>query len=299
MRSLAATGLALLVIACRGGGGGGSSGSGGIPPAIAAMAKDRGAEVTKYTGWQVPGITLYRIVVTADDLSDVSVVGVDDKTGAVVQGSDLVRRMGNLPPAELAERVNDVLLGGGDRPLSPADERNSLVTELEWTAVAAPAVDGNTLVFFAMRGEMRPELYEYRVALDTFEVKMQSAVDVLVARGQTVPVGSASCEPLQLCGCWNGCARFQQVRVPDATAPVWHRIDTTPPEPYVRLDCTGPTCTQWCAADTAQARCQPVLRTEQVKCDESCPPSEAPYHCDTYADRCEQVAHPKRAAAVP
>src|SRR5688572_21812289 len=99
--------VAVLSLSCDSACGGGAGD--GIPPAVAAISEGR--EVERFSGWSVPGVTLYTISFAVPDRSESTVVGVDDATGALVQGPDLLRRMGSLPPDVLALRVFGVLLG--------------------------------------------------------------------------------------------------------------------------------------------------------------------------------------------
>lgn len=298
MRAIAIAAV-IAVAACHGGGGA-SSGANKVPDAIAKLAK--GGEAQPFDGWTVPGVTLYRIVVAVPDHTSTSIVGIDGKTGAVVTGPELIKRMGTtVPPAELAQRMFGAVISDTGRPLMPTETEHMFATEQEWKAVEAPAIVDGALVFYAFRGEMDPELVQYKIALDTLAITITDAVEVLVARGQTVMLGAAMCEPRVDCGCWSGCARFQRIAAPGLTDTTWIRVGTggDPSVHYTRDHCGHPPCSTVCRADSPTANCDPALVAVDLGCTESCPPGEAPYHCDTLTDSCKQIDHPTRAKKVP
>src|SRR5438045_2437885 len=156
-----------------------------VPPAISALAQ-KGEEVRPFTGWSVPGLTLYELRRSADDLDEASVVGVDG-SGTLVAGAQLMRELGTLPADDLARRTLAVMLRrSGRQPVTPGSSRPHSVTEQEWSVVAAPAIADGTLVFFATVGEKHPELVEYRVVLATSTLTQRHAAELLLARGEPV-----------------------------------------------------------------------------------------------------------------
>lgn len=289
MRAIAVA--AVLVVACHGGGGGHDN----LPAAIAKLAQ--GGEAQKFDAWKVPGVTLYRITQSVPDHTSTSIVGIDAKTGEVVTGAVLVQRMGSLPADELAKRMFGVALRDNGRPLMPDETDHMFATAQQWSVVEAPTIVDGTLVFYSFRGEMAPELGQYKIRLGTLAVTFTDADQILLARGETVTNGPVVCEPLQSCHCWVGCARFQMESVPGVPGTVWVRVGSG--EQFVREDCKAEPCARVCRADSPTANCDPALVERQLACDKSCPPSEAPYHCEAVGDDCKRVEHPTRTKKTP
>ncbi|MCB9592594.1 MAG: hypothetical protein H6719_07670 [Sandaracinaceae bacterium] len=283
--------------ACGAGGDGGAS----IPDAIREVAQHR--EVEPFTGWSVPGVTLYRVSFSVPDRSEASVIGLDDASGAVLRGPGLMRRIGARPPDELARRVFDVLLGQqGGAPIT-AEDRGTLGTDAEWATVAPAHLEDGALVFFGWRGEMAPELVEHRVDTTTWEMSTRSATEVIVASGRRAAVGGARCMPRSTCGCWSGCAAYQLVRAPGRSPDeaVFVAVGEEDGPLYAqRRHCTTlggrETCARVCRVDSPTAQCDDAIVAEEEECTEACPPTEAPYHCELLVEGCRRVDHPIRAA---
>lgn len=289
--------IALVVVLASCGDGGGTS----LPPALESMRA--GHEITPFDAWRVPGVDLYRVtIVGVADLTRSSVVGVDAR-GALVTGPALMERMGVLPPDELATRALAVLLGAAhESPRAPTEPRPRFVGEDEWALVTAPTIEDGTLVFWRTTGDMDPELVEVRIDTTRWTVESRRAVDVLLARGRTVVTGAPFCAPVARCGCWSGCERLQWVRLPNDDRSIARLVvgdGEGDGELFVREErCEAGRCLRVCAADRPDAHCHDALvPLAEHGCAESCPPSEAPFHCDTYADRCERVAHTVRTSA--
>ena len=188
-------------------------GSSQLPEALLALAGDAGLE--PFTRWSVPGVRLYSLSSWVPDESTTRVVGVEDGTGELVRGVELLRRGGAQPPEELARRVFGALLGQAFyEPLEAADERPQFASEQEWSLVRPPRMEGGALIFFSMQGDMEPELVEFRVDLATFALARRSARELLLERGEPVVVSGPLCIPRATCGCWEGCARVEQVELP-------------------------------------------------------------------------------------
>jgi len=288
LRAIVVVVLVVAVGACHGGGGNHDD----VPPAIAKLAK--GGEVRRFDDWKIPGVTTYQITRSVPDKTWTSVVGIDDKTGAVVSSAELFKRMGPLPADELAKRMFGPIISDNGRPLMPADT-HTMATDQEWSVVEPPKIVDGALVFYSFRGEMNPELGQYKIPLDTLEVTFTDATELLLARGETVLTGGPMCEALQTCHCWVGCAQFQMEQVPGVPERVWARVGSG--EQFVREECKAEPCARVCRADSPTANCDPALVERQLACDKSCAPSEAPYHCEATADGCKRVEHPTRAAA--
>lgn len=291
MRLLALVIAISTLLACGCGGGGNE-----LPSALARYSE--GHEVTRFTGYSVSGLTLYRVaLVGVSDLDRVSVVGVEEEGEGLVSGEALFLRMrGELRAEELARRAFDTLLGAqGHRPLSPDSERVQFATEEEWALVRAPAVENGSLTFWALQGSMSPEVVRHQVDLESGRVETTSARE-LVPEERDADEEDAFCEPLAACGCWVGCARFvadgDHFRVVDGAheRQIFDR----------RSDCTtddgDETCRRVCDADGPEATCRDGLVPREEECGEACPPTEAPYHCEAAGEGCFRVAHPRRAA---
>jgi hypothetical protein len=105
-----------------------------------------------------------------------------------------------------------------------------------------------------------------------------------------------TCEPLAVCGCWMECARFEALDAPADPPPfrsedgrLWER----------RRDCTTlsgrETCRRVCASDAPDASCWDGLVPQGgEECTGSCPPTEAPFHCESSPSGCVRVDHPNR-----
>lgn len=300
MRTLIAW-LVPLALACDAACGGASGSSGEeVPGALREM--DEYAEVTRFTAWQVEGLELYRAAWAVPDRSSARIVGVDG-TGQLVEGPELMRRFGELPPGELATRAFGVLMDEhGNEPLSPGDE-HEWGTEAEWAVVTEPRVEDGALVFYAYRGEMDPALVQHRVDLSTFEPTTKPARQVLVDRGEVVVTGGPLCVAVTTCGCWDGCVRAELVQVPEGQRGTHRPVEGDRAGTLLapREECREGVCFQVCRADRPDAHCDPgaLAPLEPEECDESCPPSEAPYHCELVEDGCRRVEHPLRTGSAP
>jgi hypothetical protein len=288
--------LLALTLACSGTACGGATGADGSSIPSALRERSEREEIVRFTGFTVPGLVLYRASGSVPDHGWSYIVGVD-ADGRAVEGAALMRRLGEMTPQIAAERAIAIILReAGDMPLSPSDQRPQFATEQEWTIVQAPRREGNAIVFFVMSGEMNPTLVEVSIALDTFTASYRSAVDVLLAAGQTVIFRQAFCQPFAWCGCYDGCRRFVGLRVPP-TGDVRFRLES---EPEGDLYQEGPACTgqaacaQVCRADAPTANCDPILVRVGEACNESCVPTEAPYRCETLEDSCRVVPHTVR-----
>jgi hypothetical protein len=154
-----------------------------IPEAVRAMAD--GAEIAPFMRWSVTGVRLYCLSFAVPDETTARVVGVEDGTGKLLTGAELLRRGGMVPPEELARRVYGALLGQAFRePLRPDEERSQFASEGEWSLVQPPHEDGGTLVFFSTEGDMSPSLVEHRLDLATYTLTTRSARQILLERGQ-------------------------------------------------------------------------------------------------------------------
>ncbi|MCZ7682923.1 MAG: hypothetical protein M5U28_30620 [Sandaracinaceae bacterium] len=76
------------------------------------------------------------------------------------------------------------------------------------------------------------------------------------------------CEPVTFCGCHWECALVREQQG------AYVRLDSEGDQLLVRDDCARGPCFQRCVDDV----CEPAL-VAQVSCDESCPPSRAPFAC--------------------
>ncbi|MBX3276094.1 MAG: hypothetical protein KF729_37930 [Sandaracinaceae bacterium] len=300
MRAPVAVVLGIALAAC-----GAGDASSGVPDAVRSIARHE--DVERFEGWSVPGLTLFRLSFAAADLSRSTIVGYDPASREVVRGAALMRRVGPAAPDVLARRVFDVLLGQrGAHPLT-LEDRHALGTDAEWARVRPAVMEGDVLVFFAWRGEMSPQLVEHRVDTGTWEVATRSVVEVIVADGGRAAVGGVRCAPRSVCGCWDGCAAFQSVRVPERDPDrVWLVLVGEPDGPLYtpRRECASvggvERCARVCRADSPTADCDdPILPEEPEECGEACPPSESFYHCVLYEHGgCGRVEHPRRRAAA-
>lgn len=293
--------LLVLVVACDGCGGSTASGDGeDLPRAIREMDEHDYAEVQPFDGWSVQGVRLYRMSWAVPDHSVSYIIGIDE-SGALLRGPDLMRRFGDLPPEELATRAIGVLLGEhGRQPLSPDSER-TFGSEAEWEVVAAPRMEGDTLVFYMLEGEMAPGLVERRLDTRTYGLETQDLIQVIVDRGDIAVVGGPRCVAIARCGCWDGCVRAETVRVPEGRRGTHRLVDGEAAGTLLdrHEECAGTDCFRVCRVDAPDAHCDDgALAPVDEECEESCPPSEAPYHCETLESACRRVEHPGRHATA-
>jgi hypothetical protein len=290
--------LSWLFGACCGGTPG--NGSANVPRALRERAESQ--EVVPFDGFPVTGLELYRVSGSVPDHGWSFVVGID-AGGRLVEREALMRRLGPLEPAVLASRALAVLLGQlGQATVNPSDPRSQFSSEDEWSVITAPRREGDEVVFFLMEGEMHPTLNEVRVDANTFVVSHRAAADLVLASGRNVSIGPEMCAPISLCGCWSGCGRFEPFRVPNESvirylARDGSRVGTFyAPAPA----CTGNACARTCRIDMLDATCDAaLLPTTPEECTEACPPSEAPYHCDTLVTGCRRIEHPVRMPERP
>jgi len=265
-----------------------------LPSALSAL--QGGNEITPFDSYAIDGLSLYRVaLVGVADLSRCNVVGVSTDGEQLISGAALFTRLGDgLTPDEQARRALDILLGKqGGQPLQPDEEMGrQFASEAEWALVRAPAVEAGVLTFFDLRGEMAPSVVRQQVTLATGAVQT-TGVGELVREPE--PAG-VFCEPIAACGCWTGCARF---------APQGEQFRAVGGELSGQLfgrtrDCStlsgGETCRRVCDADGPDATCQDGLSRADEECTEACPPTEAPFHCESSTSGCFRVEHPRRAA---
>lgn len=294
--------VAVLIAGCEGCGASAEP-EGAVPPVIRAIAQHR--DVEPWGGWSLPGVALYRIHFAVPDRSESSIVGLDEASGEALSGAALMRRIGPLPPELLARRAFDVLLGSqGAQPVT-VESRGSLGADEAWAEVRPPRMEGSELVFWAWRGEMAPELVEHRVSTEAWSVTTRAATEVIVASGRRAAVGGERCLPRSVCGCWQGCARFQLVRVPGRSADESLFVIAGEDDGALstqRRSCAvvggREQCARTCRADVPQATCDDAIVAEEEECTEACPPSEAFYRCELHEGGCHEVAHPIRRAAA-
>lgn len=268
------------------------------PRSVPSVLRERAAneEIVPYDGFTIAGLRLFRASGAVPDHGWSYIVGVD-RDGALVEREALMARLGPLDPETFAVRAIAILLREeGQRPLLPTDERPQFVSEAGFEVVTAPRREGDTIIFFVMEGEMSPRLVEVRVDATTYAVTQRSGDDVLLALGRVVETNIPLCQPYATCGCYDGCRRFTSVRVPPS-GDVRFRLEDDAERPLFApaAACTGARCARVCRVDAPTANCDPALVRENEPCTEACPPSEAPYHCETLVSGCRVVPHPVRA----
>jgi hypothetical protein len=254
-------------------GGSQESGAGtgtGLPASLQTLGAT--GDVQGFTGWSVPGLTLYRHCMSIPDRSTCSIVAVDGD-GALVRGTDLWRRLPEGTPAERAARAADVLLGeAGQEPATPESDRSrwSTIGAEEWSVVAAPALDGDALVFYFVEGEMDPSMNRIRLDLASGAVTRTPALDVWV---ETAPAGELPrCEPVISCGCDRGCLRVDVVHVPNGG------------DRFRPLDADRRGVVHFRDPTTGALR-----QVADEACEESCPPQRPTYRCELRGETCGRL----------
>jgi hypothetical protein len=152
---------------------------------------------------------------------------------------------------------------------------------------------------------MAPELVEHRVDTRSWIVTTRTASEVVVASGRRVAIGGPRCAPRSSCGCWQGCARLQSVRVPgrradEALFVIAGELDGAL---FVqRRDCVSidgvEHCSRTCRADVADVTCDDAIVAVDEACTGACVPSEAFYRCELHEDGCRAIDHPTRRASA-
>lgn len=234
-----------------------------------------GGESTPYTGFALPGLSLYRRCVSVPDHGTCSVYGVDGQS-QTIPGPELFHRLGARPALELALRAHDLLLGeSGQEPLRPGDDHASqrFVSEEEWSVIAEPVVEGGTLVFSTMEGEMHPQAMQLRIDLASLRIERTPVIDVWAR--STPMAAEPSCEPLTECGCDVGCLRVAAVLLPGGRGTRYRALDPAHAQHfYVRAAEGG------------------LLALADEECTEACPRHAPTYRCVAEGEACVRAALP-------
>lgn len=255
--------LLLLVTGCSCGAGT-SAGPGSGPDA---------PDVTPFTEWSVPGLTLTRRCYAVPDQSTCAVVGAT-ADGSEVGGRALWSRIASdasLAADDLARRAIAVLLGeAGSEPLGPESDRSlwgSFVSDAEWAIVQAPARENDWVVFDFVEGEMSPQANRIRVHLASGTVERAPLAELASLRAEAS--GAVLCAPALTCGCDRGCVRFEPVPAVRG-GERFREVGGDPPALYYR------TRAGWMALAGAE------------ECGESCPEPQTapPYACALEGERC-------------
>lgn len=269
----------------------GGTGGADLPRALREAAQTQ--DVRPLPDRSSPELRLYVVSGHVHDDGWSRLVAVDSR-GRLVEGPRLFARLAEDDVNARTELAISVLLGEhGRSPLRPTDERPRYVPEAEWATVQAPRDEGGILVFFVLEGEMHPEVTEIRVRRDGTDLARRSAQDVLLASGREVPIGPPRCWPVTTCGCYAGCVALVPTRVPNPLRTEFRAEDGRsygPADP-----CEGDRCLRVCWADAPTASCEPApVPASPEPCEETCLPTEAPYHCETLADGCRAIPHTVR-----
>jgi hypothetical protein len=131
-------------------------------------------EVRPFSGYTVPGLTLYTVtgLSAADRNGDVNVVGVD-ASGKLVEGLPLFQAatQGVTDAVVLAERAIHTIVPSSIRVLDRSAERSQVYPAEEWALIEPPSVANGVLTFWGSEGEMHPAVLRVQVNLadGTFE----------------------------------------------------------------------------------------------------------------------------------
>lgn len=151
-----------------------------VPPALAQYNAPQW-EVRPFDAYAIPGVRLYRVVeVGVMDKSTTFVVGVDD-AGKKVEGFDLVKRSGDRPAKDLAERVVAFMLDGGAIVGPDSVSGGFPYPEAEKALVKPPVNEDGKLTFWMSQGDMHPTLVRFVLDLATGKME-RTAASELVAR---------------------------------------------------------------------------------------------------------------------
>lgn len=271
---------------------GGSSGACGSAPGASGRG-GAGAPSeeppTPFSGWTIPGVTLFRLNSSRQDRSAVHIVG-RTAEGDSVRGPALMRLVGDLPPQELALRANAILFPyAGHEPLSPGYA--DWGTAQEQALIHAPRVENGSLCFFGIQGDMNPGIVERCVQLSDFSVTVRNASEVILANGDNATDENTICIAHSSCGHWEGCVLAQRVQRPGTETIAYQVVESGMILEHYE-ECLGGACFEVCRGANEGAHCDAgTYHDPNIACSESWPPSRADYHCETLADGCRQVAH--------
>ncbi len=257
-----------------------------------------GHTVRPVEGWTVSGLRL--VSVERDGPNPLErrwVVGVDEVSGEVVRGPELMARLPEAHPATLAARALSILVERhGSLPLRSGDERDAAIPEAQWALISAPSQSPSELVFWALVEQFERTLIEYRVRTRDWSLDWREAAEVLAAEGAIEDSGPSFCDAVARCGCFSGCERVQPVvdpRHPDQV--IFRALDANRGQRLVRGECVESSCSRVCVAPPGATCVGALVPMEPQACTVSCPPSIAPFHCETSADACRRIEHERTA----
>jgi len=224
----------------------------------------------RFTRWTLAGVTLHRSCIQEQDDGSCGVWGRDDTTGQRLTGAELFARLpAELDPASLAERAQDLLLGASGEPvLTPESAaEQSFVSAEERTVISAPRLEGGTLVFYALEGEMHPTATEIHIERASGTLSRRPVIEVWVEHAPAAE--GPLCMPIVTCGCPAGCAPVDRV-APPAGGDRYRRLDGQTPRVLYRVEASG------------------SLEPLNQGCGEACPPRPADYACSAAGGGCVQ-----------
>lgn len=284
--------MCVALMACGGSGsacGGSTGASVGSGSATGSGTESGGAETTPFSGWTVPGVSLFRTSRSMPDHTVTRITGVD-ASGDAVSGIELMRLVGELSPRDLAIRANAILLTfTGQEPLSPgyADWGSTQ----EQALIREASVEDGTLCYFAIQGEMNPGIVQRCVQLSDYSVTTRSASELILAAGENVVDENTICIAHSQCGCWNGCVRAQRIQRPGNETQAYQVVGSSTILERVE-ECLDDTCFEICRGPGENAHCDAgTFEEPNMECGEACPPSRADFHCETLQSECRVVQH--------
>ena len=256
-----------------------------------------GHDVQPFDGWSVHGLQLYVVQRRGPNPTGRRwVVGIDERSGELVQSASLMERLPSLHADVLALRALSILIERhGVSPLRSDSPRDPAVEAVDWNLIAAPRSDGEELVFWALVERFEPTLTEYRVDLHDWSVDWSEASEVRTAQGEVQARGPSHCEPVARCGCFVGCERVQPITDTRAARRrpqhLFRALDHLG-QRLLRDSCDEGPCWRVCRSVQPGTVCLGALIPEEPEeCTESCPESTAPFHCETSADSCRRIDH--------
>lgn len=283
--------ICIVMMACGGSGSacGGPSVSSAEHTGQANGTGNTGSELTPFSGWSIPGVTLFRADSSHQDHSAVHVVGTD-ASGEMVRGVELMRLLGDLPAQELALRANAILFPfAGQEPLSPGYANWG--SAQEQALIREARVDDGSLCYFAIQGDMNPGIVQRCVQLSDYSVTTRFAFELILASGENVVDENTICIAHSSCGGWAGCIRAQRIQRPGDETRAYQVVESGLILEH-REECLNGVCFEVCRGPGESAHCDSgTFEALNVECTEAWPPSRADFHCETLADECRQVSH--------
>lgn len=149
-------------------------------------------------------------------------------------------------------------------------------------------MEDGKLCYFAVQGEMHPDIVERCIRLSDYNVTTRTARQIVDERPPRAP---ELCIAQSECGCWNGCVRARLIRHAGRAAAAYQVVDSEVVLERVQ-ECLDGACFEVCRGTGGGEPCEAgTYQAPSNECEESCPPSRADFHCETLENECRTIQH--------